>query len=195
MTGILGTKIGMTRVILEDGTMVPVTVIECKSNLVTGIKTPEKDGYSAMVLGFGPLKKPSKTKKFRHLREIALADNEVGSIKAGDEISTQILDGSKTVTLIGVSKGKGFQGVIKRHNFSSGPESHGSHHHREPGSIGQRAKPGRVNKGKRLPGRMGCEQRTLKKVEIVKIDHQNALVAVKGPVPGAPGGLVVIKRS
>lgn len=191
MTGILGKKIGMTRVIQEDGTVIPVTVVECQPNIITRIKTEENDGYKALVLGLEPLKKPKKTRKFRHLKEIRV--NENADYKIGDQINTQILDGLEVVTITGISRGKGFQGVIKRHNFSSGPSSHGSHHHREPGSIGQCAKPGRVNKGKKMAGRMGCDQVTRKNMTLVQIDHEKSLVAIKGPIPGAPGSLVIIK--
>lgn len=181
----------MTRVIQEDGTVVPVTVVECTANTISAVKTADKHGYNALVLGFSPLKKEKKTKKYQHLKEIRVEDTS--SFEVGKEIDTKILEGIETVSITGVSKGKGFQGVIKRHNFSRGPETHGSHHHREPGSIGQCAKPGRVNKGKKMAGRMGTDQVTRKKVKVVQIDHDKSLVALKGSVPGAPGSLVIIK--
>lgn len=190
MPGILGTKIGMTRIINDDGHVVPVTVVQCSPNVVVRTKTTEKDGYDAMVIGFDELKKPKKTKKFATLKEFAIAEGD--DVKAGDKIDVSKLEEVETVTITGVSKGKGFQGTIKRYNFSRGPETHGSHHHREPGSIGACAKPGRVAKGKKLPGRMGTDTVTKKNVPVVHIDKDKNLVCVKGPVPGGNGSTVTI---
>lgn len=191
MPGILGKKIGMTRLIEDDGRVIPLTVIECQPNMVVQVKTEEKDGYPALVLGFEALKKPSKNRKFRHLREFRAED---GSFKTGDSIDVSIFETGDTAKITSVSKGKGFQGVIKRHNFSRGPETHGSHHHREPGSIGACARPGRVHKGKKMPGRMGGDTKTLSSVEVVYVDKDKNLIGLKGPVAGAKGSLVIIKK-
>ncbi|MFA6549761.1 MAG: 50S ribosomal protein L3 [Candidatus Gracilibacteria bacterium] len=193
MVGILGKKLGMTRIIQDDGRVIPVTVIFCTPNTIEQVKTVEKDGYPAIVLGFNALKKPTKTSKFEHLREFKIAATDVEKFKKGDLINLDSLKEVKEVTITGVSKGKGFQGVIKRHNFSRGPMSHGSHHHREPGSIGTRAKPGRVNKGKKMPGHMGLDTVTIKGVKIMHIDNEKHLLAIKGAVPGAKNNLVIIK--
>jgi len=192
MSGIIGKKIGMTRLIQDDGRVIPITVIHCEPNEVTQIKTVEKDGYPAIVLGFSKLKKPTKTKKFAHLKEFRISADE--TFNKGDAITCESLKDVELVTVMGVSKGKGFQGVIKRHNFACGPMSHGSHHHREPGSIGARAKPGRVEKGKKLPGHMGTGQITLNKVKVAYLDTEKNLVGLKGAVPGSKGGLIIITK-
>ncbi|MBD3156591.1 50S ribosomal protein L3 [Candidatus Peregrinibacteria bacterium] len=191
MLGILGKKLGMTRVIQDDGRVIPVTVVQCEPNEVTQIKTTEKDGYPAVVLGFSALKKPKKTKKFRFQREVKLDEGQ--EFKKGDNISLKDFNEVKKVMVTGTSKGKGFQGVIKRYNFGRGPETHGSHHHREPGSIGACAKPGRVAKGKKMPGHMGAQKITLKGVEIAYLDNKNNLIGLKGPLPGPNKGLIFIK--
>jgi large subunit ribosomal protein L3 len=192
MTGILGKKLGMTRVMQDDGRVIPISVVYCEPNEVVQVKTAEKDGYPAIVLGFSEYKKPSKTRKFKFLKEFRIKEGE--TYKIGDKVTLEALKEIKTVSITGFSKGKGFQGVIKRHGFASGPSGHGSHHHREPGSVGTRAKPGRVAKGKKLPGHMGNKQVTIKKVPIIYLDNQNHLIGIKGPVPGATKGLVIIKN-
>lgn len=190
MIGIIGKKVGMTRVIADDGRVIPVTVIQCTPNKVTQVKTVDKDGYPAVVLGFDALKKPTKNRHFRVKKEFktdtALAKDAV--------VNVEIFTTGERVKVSGVSKGKGFQGVIKRYNFSRGPETHGSHHHREPGSIGCRAKPGRVHKGKKLPGRMGSESVTIRDVEVIHIDKDDHLIAVKGAVPGAANTIITITK-
>ncbi len=138
----------MTRVFQDDGRVIPITVIQCEPNEVTQVKTSEKDGYPALVLGFSKLKKPTKTRKFSRVREFKLGTEEMESFNKGDAITVGNFQEADMVSIVAISKGKGFQGVIKRHNFSRGPESHGSHHHRRPGSIGSCAKPGRVAKGR-----------------------------------------------
>lgn len=193
MSGILGKKLGMTRVFEDDGRVIPITVVQCEPNEVTQIKTVEKDGYPAIVLGFSKLKKPTKTKKFYHMREFKVAVDQLENYKMGDMITLETFAETKLVEVTSISKGKGFQGVIKRFNFSRGPESHGSHHHREPGSVGSCAKPGRVHKGKKLPGRMGTDRVTLKKVKVAYIDPKNNIIGLKGALPGANGALITIK--
>lgn len=192
MAGILGKKIGMTRVIQDDGRVIPVTVVQCTPNTIDQIKTVEKDGYPALVLGFDALKKPTKTRRFYHLREFRISAEEITKYKKGDSITLEILKDVKTVIITGVSKGKGFQGVVKRYGFTRGSLTHGSHHHREPGSIGTRAKPGRVNKGKRMPGHMGLDTVTRKKVQVIHVDVEKNLLAIKGAVPGGKNNLVII---
>lgn len=193
MPGILGKKIGMTRLIKDDGRVIPLTVVECQPNQVAQIKTTEKDGYPALVLGFDALKKPTKNRKWRFLREFRIQEGEE-SLKIGDDITVEMFEVGDKTKITSVSKGKGFQGVIKRFHFSRGPETHGSHHHREPGSIGTCARPGRVHKGKKMPGRMGTDTKTIADVEIVYIDKEKNLLGLKGPVAGSKGSLVIIKK-
>lgn len=182
----------MTRLIQDDGRVIPITVVQCEANEITQVKTTEKDGYPAIVLGFSKLKKPSKTKKFYHMKEFKV--EEGAEYKKGDNVTLEEFKEIETVKVTANAKGKGFQGVIKRHNFSRGPESHGSHHHREPGSVGACTKPGRVAKGKKLPGRMGGQQVTLKKVKVAYIDPSKNLIGLKGAVPGPNGALVIISQ-
>ncbi len=186
MPGILGKKIGMTRIFTEEGRSVAVTVLECQPSTIIQVKTAEKDGYNAIVVGFDAYKRPSKNKKYKTVKEFRVDSTETYAI--GDSVSVESLckEGDiKSVKLTGNARGFGFQGVIKRYNFSRGPETHGSHHHREPGSIGACAMPGRVAKGKKLPGRMGNQQVTKRNVPVVVVDKQKHLIAVKGSVPGA----------
>lgn len=193
MLGILGKKLGMTRVIQDDGRVIPVTVVQCEPNEVSQVKTAEKDGYPAIVLGFSKLAKPKKTKKYKFLKEVKIDNGE--EYKKGDTMTLEKFKEVKDVIVTGTSKGKGFQGVIKRYNFSRGPETHGSHHHREPGAIGACAKPARVHKGKKMPGHMGNKKTTLKNVEVVNLDTKNNLIALKGPIPGPNKGLIFIKAN
>lgn len=190
MSGIIGKKIGMTRVFEDDGRVIPVTVIQCDPNEIAQVKTADKDGYPALVLGFSKLKKPSKTRKFRFLKEFKVAEG-IENYKLGDQVTLESFQEIESVKITSTSKGKGFQGVIRRYNFSRGPESHGSHHHREPGSVGTRAKPGRVHKGKKLPGRMGAAQVTIK-AKVQLIDAEKNIICLKGAVPGPNGGFVTI---
>ena len=192
MSGILGKKLGMTRIFQDDGRVIPVTVVQCDPNEITQVKTVEKDGYPAIVLGFSKLKKPTKTKKFRFVREFKIEATETDNYKKGDSVTLEKFQEIEAVKITAISKGKGFQGVIKRFNFSRGPESHGSHHHREPGSVGSCAKPGRVQKGKKLPGRMGQDRITINKVKVASIDTDKNIICLKGAVPGPTGTLVTI---
>lgn len=191
MPGILGKKLGMTRLLTDDGRVIPFTVIECQPNTVVQVKTDDKDGYPAVVLGFDALKRPTKNRKYRHLREFRVTE---GSLKVGDNVTVGIFEDNEKIHVTSVSKGKGFQGVIKRHNFSRGPETHGSHHHREPGSIGARAKPGKVHKGKRMAGHMGSDTVTIQNLEVVFRDAEKNVIGVRGPVPGGNGTLVIIRK-
>ncbi|NLO82876.1 MAG: 50S ribosomal protein L3 [Clostridiales bacterium] len=202
---ILGRKIGMTQVFQENGSLVPVTVIEAGPCVVTQIKTREKEGYNALQIGFSDIRekllnKPlkghfdrAKVPYKRYLREIRVSNVE--DYKVGSEIKADIFSAGDKVDVTGYSKGKGFAGSIKRFNYGRGPESHGSKYHRGPGSLGSTTSPGRVLKGKGLPGRKGMDRVTVQNLEVIKVDPEHNLVLVKGSVPGAKGSLVMIKKS
>lgn len=205
VTTILGRKLGMTQVWSEDDKLIPVTVIEAGPCVVTQVKTDKKDGYSAVQIGFGDIAERKVNKPMaghfekagvepkRHLMEIRTGDGD--SFKTGDAITVEALAEAKSVHVSGVSKGKGFAGVIKRHNFRGGPGGHGSHAHREPGSVGQCATPSRVFRGKKLPGHMGSETVTVRNLDVVRIDAEQNLLLVKGAVPGAKGALLTIRTA
>ena len=201
MKGILGKKIGMTQVFTKNGVLIPVTVIEVEPNVVTQIKTVEKDGYDAIQLGtesireslsnkpaMGHTKKANTTPK-RFLREIRGVN--VNDYTLGQTIGVDIFEAGEIVDVTGTSKGKGFQGVIKRYNQSRGPMGHGSQYHRGVGSLGTHL-PMHVLKGKKMPGQMGNVQRTVQNLEIVSVDTENSVILVKGNVPGAKKSLVMI---
>lgn len=204
MKGILGRKIGMTQVFTESGKLIPVTVVEVEPNIVTQIKTKENDGYEAIQLGFdtkreklatkasaGHTAKANTTPK-RFFREIKGVD--INEYTVGGEVKADIFTAGEVVDVTGTSKGKGFQGVIKRHGQSRGPMGHGSHYHRRPGSMGT-MRPMRVFKGKKLPGHMGSLTVTIQNLEIVAVDIANNVILIKGNIPGPKKGLVVIKTS
>jgi large subunit ribosomal protein L3 len=205
VNGLLGKKLGMTRIFTEDGRWIPVTVLEAGPCTVVQQKTDEVDGYSSVQLGFGDVKEKHLTKPEQgHLakNELALkrtlrefqADGE-GELSVGDEVKADLFAVGDRVDVSGTSKGKGFAGVIKRHGFGGGPGGHGSHFHRAPGSIGQSADPAKVFKGKKLPGHMGSVRRTTQNLEVVKVDTEKNVIVVRGSVPGAPGGLVEVRKS
>ena len=204
MKGILGRKIGMTQVFTESGKLIPVTVVEVEPNVVTQIKTKENDGYEAIQLGFdtkreklatkasaGHTAKANTTPK-RFFREIKGVD--INSYTLGQEISADIFAPGEVVDVTGTTKGKGFQGVIKRHGQSRGPMGHGSHYHRRPGSMGT-MRPMRVFKGKKLPGHMGTLTVTIQNLEVVAVDLENNVILIKGNIPGPKKGLVIIKSA
>ena len=191
MPGIIGKKLGMSQIIQDDGCVIPVTFVQCEPNEVVCIKTEEKDGYPAIVLGFDAYKNPSKNKKFKTLKEFRVENT--GDYKKGQKITLESLKEVEFVNVTSISKGKGYQGVIKRHKFARGPETHGSHHHREPGSIGMCAKPGRVMKGKKMPGHMGSQTVTLKKRPVTTLAADKNLIAIKGSVPGANNTYIYIQ--
>lgn len=191
MKGILGKKIGMTRVIQDDGRVIPITVVVCEPNVITQVKTTEKDGYRAIVLGFEQKKNPTKTKKFKFVKEIKIAEGE--EYKKGDTVSVEIFNEGDEVSVTGTSKGKGFQGVVRRHHMKGGPGSHGSHFKREPGSVGARAKPGRIVRGKRMAGHMGDETVTSRTI-ISYLDKKNHLIGIRGPLPGGNHSYITIKK-
>ncbi|MDQ0215710.1 large subunit ribosomal protein L3 [Oikeobacillus pervagus] len=202
--GILGRKIGMTQVFAENGDLIPVTVIEATPNVVLQVKSVEGDGYAAVQLGFEDKReklanKPEKghvakanTAPKRFIREFSEIDAE--GYEVGQEVSVDIFAEGDIIDVTGISKGKGFQGAIKRHGQSRGPMSHGSRYHRRPGSMGPVA-PNRVFKSKALPGRMGGEQITIQNLEVVKVDAERNVILVKGNVPGPKKGLVKIKTA
>ncbi len=190
MPGLIGKKIGMTRIVDEAGRMIPVTVVQCEPGKVIQIKTMDKDGYEAIVVGAMPLSRPTKNRKYRFVRDFRVSD--IASYEVGQDLGVELTQEGVTVKLTSTSKGKGFQGVIKRHNFSRGPETHGSNHHRRPGSIGACAMPGRVHKGKKLPGHMGDMQVSIKNVPVVLVDTEKSLIAVKGPVPGPINSMIKV---
>ena len=202
--GILGRKIGMTQVFAENGDLIPVTVVEASPNVVLQVKSAETDGYDAIQLGFEDKReklsnKPEKghvskanTAPKRFVKELNGVD--VAGYEVGQEVKVDIFAEGDIVDVTGISKGKGFQGVIKRHGQSRGPMAHGSRYHRRPGSMGPVA-PNRVFKGKLLPGRMGGEQITVQNLQIVKIDAERNLLLIKGNVPGARKALLKIKAA
>ncbi len=202
---ILGKKLGMTQVFKEDGTVIPVTVVEAGPCVVTQIKTVEKDGYNALQVGFGDIREKLVNKPLkghfekanvdyrRYLRELRLEDVEDYDI--GDEIKVDIFSEGDRVDVSGTSKGKGFTGPIKRWNQARGPMSHGSRYHRGPGSMGASATPSRVFKTKKLAGRMGGVRRTVQNLEVVKVDPERNLLLIKGSVPGNKKGLLYIKET
>ena len=204
--GLIGKKLGMTQVYDDNGRVVPVTVIEAGPCVVTQVKTQETDGYSAVQLGLVEAKVPRKLSKpeqghlkksniapLRHLKEFNLPDGEEATVD--DQVLVNAFEASEKITVSGITQGKGFQGVIKRHGFGGGRKTHGSHFHRAPGSIGQCATPSRVFPGKKMPGQMGSRKVTVKNLEVVQVIEDKNLMLVKGAVPGSKGGLLVIRSS
>lgn len=205
MEGILGRKVGMTQIYVADGTVIPVTVIKAGPCLVVQRKTADTDGYEAVQIGLVE-EKPAKATQpqkghfakagvapVRKLEEFRLDSGE--ELKAGDEVKASIFNEQDWVDVVGTSKGKGYQGVMKRHNFGGGRGSHGSMFHRAPGSIGSSAYPSRVFAGMRMGGRMGGERVTTKNLQIVKVDAEQNLIYVRGAVPGPKSGYVAIRRA
>ena len=202
MPALLGRKLGMTQVFGEDGRVERVSVVEAGPCHVTGIRTPERDGYEAVQLAYGEVAEKRLTKAelghlkkasappSRHVREFR---DEAGELQVGEQVTVETFEQGDRVKVSGVSKGKGFQGTIRRHNFSRGPESHGSHNIRAPGSIGASATPSRVFKGIRGPGQMGAGRVTQRGLEVVRIDPERNLLLLRGSVPGPPGGTVEIR--
>ena len=201
---LLGKKLGMTQIFDKDGKVIPVTVIEAGPCTVVQVKTKDADGYEAVQLGFGEVKankvtkpkaghfKKANVEPKKHLREFRL---EEISYNVGDELKADVFTAGESVDITGTTKGKGFQGVIKRHGQSRGPMGHGSMYHRRPGSMGPTSTPGRVFKGKKLPGHMGMQQVTIQNLEIVSVDLDKNVILVKGSVPGNKGAILKIKDS
>ena len=206
MKGMIGKKIGMTQVFDEQGTVIPVTVIQAGPCYVTQIRNSERDGYVSVQLGYGETKPKNLTKgqlghlkkadlpALRYLREFRLPDDAQIAVEEGQEIKVDVFAQGELVDVIGVSKGRGFAGTIKRHGFARGPKTHGqSDRMRSPGSIGMCATPGRTLKGKRMAGRMGNARVTVQNLSLVIVNAEENLLAVKGSVPGAKGSIVMIK--
>jgi large subunit ribosomal protein L3 len=203
--GILGKKIGMSQVFSSDGRVIPVTLIEAGPCYVTQVKDEADAGYKAVQIGFGETKESKLSKPERghlakagsplvkYLAEYRVDDTE--GLQVGQQIDADVFAEGDTVDVTGVSKGKGFAGVIKRHHFTARPATHGHHFRRAPGAMGMCATPSRVLKGKKLPGRMGNTRTTISFVEVVKVDKGNNLIALKGCVPGPKGGLIMIKEA
>ena len=202
MKGILGKKLGMTQIFTEEGIVVPVTVVEAGPNVVTQVKTVEKDGYNAIQVGFEDAKEKSLNKPQKghlaaanvlkkHLKEFRV--DAVEEFTVGQEIKADLFAAGEKIDVTGTSKGKGFQGPIKRHGQSRGPESHGSRYHRRPGSMGACSFPGRVFKNKKLAGHMGSVKVTVQNLEVVRVDADKNLILVKGAIPGPKGSMVTIK--
>jgi large subunit ribosomal protein L3 len=205
MSALLGKKIGMTTVFSATGELVPVTVVQVGPCVVTQVKTVESDGYNSLQLGFdekkveklskplaGHLKKTTD-KGFRVLREFRT--DAVGEIEAGAVISIDMFSVGDKVNVSGISKGRGFQGTVKRHGFARGPETHGCRNHRKPGSVGNSAWPGKIIKGKKMPGHMGVNRETVKNLTIMDIKHDENLLLIKGAVPGYKTGILEVKKA
>ena len=203
--GIIGRKVGMTQIFDEKGNVIPVTVIEAGPCTVAQVKTVETDGYDAVQLGFGEVKdkhinKPEKghfaktgLEAKKHLREFRL--DSVEGVKVGDTVNADVFEAGEKIDVQGTSKGKGFQGVIKRHGQHRGPMGHGSMYHRRPGSMGSTSTPGRVFKGKKLPGHMGRVTITIQNLDVVRVDMDKNVILLKGSVPGAKGSILKIKSA
>lgn len=202
---IIGTKLGMTQIFAEDGKVIPVTVVKAGPCTVVQSKTIETDGYNSVVVGFGDVKekalnKPQKgifakanVANKKYLRELRLEDTS--SLSVGDEIKVDIFEAGEKIDASGISKGKGFAGPMKRWGLHRGPMAHGSGYHRGSGSMGACSAPGRVMKGKKLPGHMGVQKVTIQNLEVVKVDAENDLILIKGAIPGNKGGVVTIRNS
>jgi large subunit ribosomal protein L3 len=197
--GIIGKKLGMTQLFRDNGKLEAVTAIEAGPCAVTQVKTASKDGYGAVQLGFGTPKKGTKPKKssearFKHLREFEAEMTD--DIKVGDQIDVSLFKAGELVDVTGISKGKGFAGVVKRYHFRGGPKTHGqSDRTRHPGAIGATTSPGRIWKGIKMAGHLGCEQVTIRNLEVFQANPEKNLLLVRGAVPGGRNGLVVIKKS
>ncbi len=203
MKGIIGKKVGMTQVFDDQGTVTPVTVIEAEPNVIVQIKTVDTDGYNAVQVASGNVKEKRVNKPVKghfdkagieykkYLREFSVEDTE--GLNVGDEIKVSVFEEGQKVDVIGTSKGKGTQGVIRRHGFGRGRESHGSKFHRMPGGMGAASYPGRVWKGHRMAGKMGHERVTVQNLQVVKVFEDKNLLLVKGAVPGPKKGLVIVR--
>ena len=199
--GLIGRKVGMTQVFQDDGTMIPVSVVAIEPNTVTRLRTSERDGYTAVQLGIEPARKLTKPEagqlkdlpRVSVIREFRVDD--AAGYEVGQTLDVSLFAAGDVIHVTGTSKGKGFAGTVKRHHFKRGPKTHGSDHHREPGSIGPGTTPGRVYRGMRMAGHMGHERVTVKKLRVVRADPERNLLLVKGSVPGAPNALVLVRKA
>jgi large subunit ribosomal protein L3 len=204
MAGLIGRKLGMTRLFADDGSVVPVSVIEAAPNTVTRIRSVEQDGYAALQLGSGTARRSTKpvAGQFKHLPKDQQHPKDVREVRVdatdayevGQQISVELFEAGELVDVTGVSKGHGFTGTIARHHFKRGPKTHGSNNYRQPGSIGAGTTPGRVFKGTKMGGHMGDDRVTVKKLRVVKVDAERNLLLVKGAVPGPKNGVVEIRE-
>jgi large subunit ribosomal protein L3 len=202
--GILGTKLGMTQIFDESGLAIPVTIIKAGPCKITQLKTPEKDGYTSIQIGYSEIKSNLLTKpELGHLQKAGSSPlkylkeyrvNSIDAMSVGASISVELFNIGDNVSISGKTIGKGFSGTVKRHNFTRGPMTHGSKNHREPGSIGMGTTPGRVYPGKKMAGRLGNKQTTIKNLQVVLINPENNLIVVKGAVPGKIGNIISIKK-
>lgn len=194
MIGILGKKIGMSQLYSKDGKHIPVTLVEVEPSEILNLRTNEINGYTAVQLGIGSRKKPSKNKPKRsYIREVRIGDT--AQFKTGDFIHADVFREGSFVDITGVSKGKGFQGGMKRWHWRGGPSGHGSMQHRQVGSVGASSFPSRIHKGKTMPGHMGHEKKTIQNIEVLKVDKDNNLLVVKGSVPGPNHSYIVIREA
>jgi large subunit ribosomal protein L3 len=201
--GLIGRKVGITQIFQADGTMIAVSVVAVEPNTVTRLRTPERDGYTAVQIGIeesGKLNKPELGQlkdlpKLSILREFRLEDSPDAEFTVGQKLDVTMFAAGDLIDVTGVSKGKGFSGHIKRHHFHRGPKTHGSDHHRAPGSIGPGTTPGRVYKGMRMAGHLGDSRATVKKLRVVRADSERNLLLVKGAVPGARNALLLVKKA
>jgi large subunit ribosomal protein L3 len=206
--GLIAKKVGMTRVVDQDGRMIPVTLLEVQNQKVTKLLTPERDGYHALQVGYfekreklltkadvGRLRKVNLTENFARFKELRLPAAVGEELQIGTTLDLSIFDGVKAVDVIGITKGRGFQGAIKRWGHAIGRMTHGSRFHRRPGSLGMRTTPGRVFKGKHQPGQMGNVQRTVLNVALVEVNKDSNLIAIKGSVPGHRDGYLMVRPS
>lgn len=199
--GLIGKKIGMTSVFAEDGTSVPVSVVEVEPNTVTALRTVDRDGYTAVQLGAGTVKKLTKPRAgqlaglppVKHAREFRLDD--ISEYAVGQTLDVSLFADGEIVDVSGVSKGRGFSGTIKRHGFRRGPETHGSDSHRQPGSIGAGTYPGKVFKGTPMAGRMGSDTVTVKKMTVVRTDAERNLLLIKGALPGSRNSMIIVRKA
>jgi large subunit ribosomal protein L3 len=206
LNGLIGKKVGMTQVFLEDGTLVPVTVIDASSCTVVGKRTPEKDKYSALALGFGEAKEKALSKARagafkkagaplrRHVKEFRVSADEAAKLNVGDPVKVDLFAKGQLVDVTGTTKGRGFQGVMKRWSFAGFKQSHGTHEYRRhPGAVGQRKTPGRVYPNKKMPGQYGVEQVTSQNLQVIEVDLEKGLILVKGAIPGHNDGIVYVR--
>jgi large subunit ribosomal protein L3 len=200
--GLIGRKVGMTRIFKPTGQVIPVTVVEAGPCYVTQLKTQDKDGYLAVQLGYGAAKRANKPEK-GHLKQLPalkslreFRTDDPGDVQIGQVIDVSIFEAGDKIDIVGTSKGKGYAGVVKRHHFAGGPRTHGqSDRLRAPGSVGSTTTPGRVLKGLRMSGRMGGERVTVQNLEVVEADKERNLLIVKGAIPGPRNGLLIIKKA
>jgi large subunit ribosomal protein L3 len=199
--GLIGRKVGMTSIFAEDGTHVPVSVVEVEPNTVTALRTSEQDGYTAVQIGAGTAKKLTKPRlgQLKDLPQVKVARefrlDDISEYEVGQKLDVTLFADGEIVDVSGVSKGKGFSGTIKRHNFRRGPETHGSDSHRQPGSIGAGTYPGKVFKGTPMAGHMGNDKVTVKKMTVIRADAERNLLLIKGALPGARNAMIVVRKA